>query len=193
MRDAASGADEGCLARAGNAARVVSEKVGLATVPLQEHHDFSSFKCFRSPRIEGFFAKEWPRLKQGNYCKVFVLEDITDVINIIGYYTLSSAVVQKENLSNRHEKDSPFGFSAPMVRIGFMGRRDGSLVGTGKLLIADAAKRVSLISDLGIVGIVLEPEGGVVNNRLAEFYKSLGFKTCRGNASMYALLKDLVD
>jgi hypothetical protein len=120
------------------------------------------------------------------------LEDREDKTKILGYYTLSSATMEKRHLTNGDEKRSPNGFHPPMVRLGFMGKCDGSIAGLGKLLIADAANRVSRITDIGICGIVLEPEGGL-ETKLAGFYSSLGFKKCRVAPSMYAFIKDLID
>jgi hypothetical protein len=171
---------------------IFEEESRLVSVPLQDYHDTSGFRCWRSSRVEGFFGREWPELSGKNYCKVFVIEDSTDKKKISGYYTLSSAVLEKDKLSGSDERRSPFGFHAPMARIGFMGRSNDSDKGLGQVLLVDAALRVLKISDLGIWGLVLEPEGGNGNtNSLAGYYRSMGFKTCRSCQSMYVAAKDI--
>jgi hypothetical protein len=173
------------------AEEIFEEERELATAPLRDYHDTLGFRCRRSSRVEGFFAREWPELKRRNYCKVFVLEDPADSRKILGYYTLSSAVLEKEKMSRSDERRS-FGFHPPMALIGFMGRSDESEKGLGGLLLVDAARRVLRISDLGIWGLVLEPErGNGIENPLARFYRDMGFKTCRGCQSMYAAAKDI--
>jgi len=192
MPDSTPSADTGGVAGTGNAGGIPEEKTGaLATTPITDYHSTSTFRCSKSSRVEQFFIKEWPLLRERNYCKVFVLEDNDNPSTILGYYTLSSAILLKENLSNSDEKNSPLGMHAPMVRIGFMGKHDKAMRGTGALLAVDAAKRVMQIADLGIWGIVLEPELGTGDNKLADFYRSLGFKTCRKANSMYVAAKDL--
>jgi hypothetical protein len=170
-----------------------AEEKPLATVALGAEHQTASFKCSRSARVQGFFTHEWPELQKRNYCKVFVLENPSDPNLIWGYYTLSSAVLQKSNLSNSDEKRGPLGFHAPMVRIGFMGRDDTAEKGVGKILVVDAARRAARITDLGIWGIVLEPEGGKdTNPKLWNWYRSMQFTEARGTPSMYAPLQKLI-
>jgi len=191
MQSGTSLSDPGSASGSSASSAVACETLPLVTVALEKRHRVDEFKCSRSARVERFFIDDWPQLNAAKYCKVFVLEDLDDNNGIVGYYTLSAAILEKSAYSNSDERRAPMGLSAPMVRIGFMGKRDGAPSGVGEMLIADAANRVSRISDLGISGIVLEPEGGL-ETRLAQFYQRQGFKKCRKVASMYALLKDLL-
>jgi len=76
---------------------------------------------------------------------VFIYENPDDPTEVWGYYTLSAGSVEKSSLSGSDEKRSPFGFHAPMARIGFMGRADAASKGLGSGLLLDAARRVRCI------------------------------------------------
>src|SRR5882762_1295339 len=96
----------------------------LVTVPLAETHRIEDFSCSKSERVGSFLQKEAPALMAANYCRVFILPNPDDGSKVWGYYTLSSAILQKRQMSGSDERRAPFGLDAPVVRIGFMGRDD---------------------------------------------------------------------
>jgi hypothetical protein len=164
----------------------------LVTVPLSKNHRVADFICSNSQRVAGFFGKE-AKLLVPNYCRVFVAPNPEDDTEVWGYYTLSAAILLKTQLTGTDEKRAVrnyFGYPAPMVRIGFMGRHDAAQKGFGVGLLIDAARRVHRNTDIAAWGLVLEPERGRDNKKLWDWYEGQGFKPCRGTEpqSVYAPL-----
>jgi hypothetical protein len=157
-------------------------KTQLITVELSDLHKTDGFLCTMSPRVAGFFANEARQLIPSRFCKAFIAPDPNDPTAILGFYTLSSAQLRKENVSGGDEKrlvKSARGFAPPMIRIGFMGKDDRVPKGFGTALLIDAARRI-YVQDIGAWGIVLEPENGTKNdNKLWQWYQKQGFKACR--------------
>ena len=172
---------------------VRQQEAALVTVGLSGAHKVQDFKCSKSERVNGFFNNE-ARLLVPNYCRVFIAPNPDDETAVWGFYTLSAALLLKQNLSGSDERriaKSYLGYPAPMVRIGFMGRHDGAPQGLGAALIVDAARRVYRNADIAAWGLVLEPEGGKKKEKLWSWYLSQGFKECRAlsnTESMYAPL-----
>jgi hypothetical protein len=54
-------------------------------------------------------------------CQVFILPDSDDLIKILGYYTLSPALLRRSLSSTKDQKKIPPGLPIPMMLIGFMG------------------------------------------------------------------------
>ncbi|WP_156898286.1 hypothetical protein [Methylocapsa acidiphila] len=164
----------------------------LNTVLLAERHLTADFKSSRSERISNFFSTEAKIWIPKNYCRAFVIQNPESPNHILGFYTLSAALIQKSNLINRDDRKAPRGIPVPMIRIGFMGRDDLAPQGLGVALIIDAARRIHRNPDIAAWGIVLESEGGRDNSSLYQWYKTLGFEGCKGNEfSLYAPLDSL--
>lgn len=193
MHDDHTGSDRGHSER-GGIASVNAAPEALRSVTLQQRHRVDLFKCSKISRVQNFFSSEARDWIPKNYCRVFILEENDDQDRISGYYTLSAALIQKQELTNRDDRKAPRGIPVPMVRIGFMGRDDNSVPGTGAALIVDAARRIHRNPDIAAWGIVLESEGGKAGNpKLFGWYLSLGFRECRdrSNESLYAPLDRL--
>jgi hypothetical protein len=174
----------------GIAPKVVTQLKPL-TVPLSPSHRIKDFVCARSDRIQRFLYTEALELIPQNYCRVFVLPNPQDATHIFGYYTLSSAGIQRSEVSTQHQKKIPKGLPVPMALIGYMGRNDCTESGIyGALLIRDAALRVYQNPDIASWGIALEPE----NDKLATWYEEkIYFKRLKTNLRMmYCPLKTLL-
>jgi GNAT superfamily N-acetyltransferase len=158
------------------------QQEALITVPVEAKHRVDKFSCKNSPRVAGFFAGE-AKVLVPNYCRLFIATPPDDEATVWGYYTLSAALLFKQNLSGGDEKKISkqyMGIPAPMVRIGFMGRDDNSPKGFGAALLIDAARRVHRNGDIAAWGLVLESDGGPENKKLWDWYQAQGFKLCRG-------------
>lgn len=151
------------------------DQEALGTVPLAETHRCQEFACTRSGRVQQFIRGDCRKLISKNYTKVFIRPDPADHGRILGFYSLSAFLVQKDELQNKHDRHAPKGLPAPVALIGFMGKADGVPKGFGPALIHDAALRVSRIQDLGIWGLALDAE----NDALVGWYESVGFSPAR--------------
>jgi hypothetical protein len=171
---------------------VAVQQEALIAVPVADKHQLDKFTCANSKRVAGFFTTEAKTLVP-LYCRLFIASPPDNDTTVWGYYTLSAALLFKQNLSGGDEKrisKNYMGIPAPMVRIGFMGRDDGAPKGFGAALLIDAARRVYRNQDVAAWGIVLESENGPENVKLWKWYQDQGFKLCRGAHphSMYAPL-----
>jgi hypothetical protein len=176
----------------GGANPLALRQESLITVPVNDKHCLDKFVCSKSTRVANFFGNE-AKVLVPHYCRLFIATPPGDEFIVWGYYTLSAALLFKQNLSGGDEKrisQRYLGIPAPMVRIGFMGRDDGAPKSFGAALLVDAARRVHRNGDIAAWGLVLESEGGKENRKLWEWYEAQGFKSCRGAHphSMYAPL-----
>jgi hypothetical protein len=174
MHEQSSGAVRGGTPGSGTIAG--TEEEPLSTIPLCDTHRTGAFACWRSSRVEGFFANECPLFLERNYCRVFVLPDANEPARILGFYTLAPATLKNNQPSEDYREsiieDIPV---IPMMLIGFMGRDDRAPRGTGEALLVDAARRVHRSQDIAAWGLMLHSEDGPKNKKLWNWYKDQGF------------------
>jgi hypothetical protein len=154
----------------------------LNTVPLSSAHRMADFQCARSERVQKFFTTEWPELGPLHYCRAFVWPDPDDPTRILGYYTLSAAVIVRADLKSGDNKRMPRGIPVPVALIGFLGRDDRAQKKLGSALLYDAALRVSMIEDIGIWGLALDAENHGIEadqDKLVLWYRKMGFKSTK--------------
>lgn len=188
MHDSTASANT--LASTGTAPSEVAQEV-IATVPLAANHAVGDFDCGRSERINSFIRSEFKRWVELNYCRIFILPSPDDPNAIWGYYTLSAALLIRNEISGQHQKKAIPGIPVPLVRIGYMGRHVNSPKDTGAALIADAALRVHKNSDVAAWGLVLDAENQ--NENLMKRYEDIGFKRAKTlGGVMYGPLKSFL-
>lgn len=179
----------------GGAAGAAISAQRVITVRLTEHHRVAEFCCSKSDRVQQFFSRECPALIAANYCRVFILASPADEGLIWGYYTLSPALIVRNEATGSDQKRIPKGLPIPAMRIGFLGRDDRALPGLGASLVLDAARRVHNSIDVAAWGLMLDAEGGRDNKPLWSWYQGLGFKplkTQEPSNALYAPLKALI-
>jgi hypothetical protein len=147
----------------------------LVTIALCPRHRVHEFQCSRSARVEDFLRRDAIELVGVNYARVFVLQDAADDGRVLGYYTLSASLVERDLTGSQLRKRLPGGIPVPMARIGYLGRDDGAAKGIGAILVQDAARRVNRVTDLGIWGLMLDAE----TEALVKWYEAAGFKRVR--------------
>lgn len=179
------------IGRRGIAASIEAEEP-LATVRLGPTHRARDFICSKSERVTHFIKEQAPRWVDQRYCGVFVLPDPDDPTRILAYYSLSQFVLGREEMRNTHKKRQLIA-TIPLVKVGFMGKQDGTSKGLGAGVLVDAARRVYRQIDVPAWGLALEPEGGRENAKLWAWYESVGFipaKSLIGH--MYAPFENLM-
>ncbi len=177
-------AESSSIAGSGNFTRVADAR--LKTVPIRPEHRITDFRCQRSPRVEGFFVRDMPRLVARGYCRVFILPDPADATGVWGYYTLSPAQIDFESLTKNQQRQIIGHMPIPLMRVGFMGRDDRvpKEYELGKALLVDAARRVHCSEDITAWGLILEAEGGLNNVKLYNWYRdTMKFTAIRDSAS----------
>lgn len=159
------------------------------TVPLDETHNVAAFNCTRSLGIQGFLRNDASAYVRKGVSTVFVIPAEDDPTRVLGYYTLSAYVIQREGMSDSTRKKLPLK-DVPFALIGHMGRDDDAPFAKGAmapLLVVDAAQRVAeVLKTIAVWGLCLH----AANEHLAKkVYTPLGFKAIRDEPKlMYSLL-----
>ena len=151
----------------------------VAVVPLDAAtHDRAAFRCGNEP-IDNFLKRTARTHQQGDFTRVWVAVAPRDA-KILGYYAVNAHAVEGNDLpqaltgkATRHGAVPAAYLSMLGVDLSVRGR------GLGKVLLADALKRIALISEqLGIAAMVLDilddGDRAAVARRWA-FYESFGF------------------
>jgi len=93
---------------------------------------------------------------------------------VIGYYTLSSNSLSREEVPEKWQKKIPQSYNVPIILLGRLARditQKGS--GLGKLLLIDALYKCYKVSteSLGVMAVVVDP----ISQKAIAFYKKFGF------------------
>ncbi len=139
--------------------------------PLGPHHDRSSFSC-GEPSLDTYILRQASQDAQRRVAQVFVA--VADRPGeVVGYYTLSAASFEKEDLPRELAKRLPH-YPVPAAVIGRLAidrRSQGR--GLGETLLLDAIRRVVRASDaIGVYAIVVD----ALHDRAGAFYERYGFK-----------------
>lgn len=141
----------------------------VAIVPLDAAtHRRADFRCGNAP-IDTFLKRAARKRRQGDFTRVWVAVTPGDA-NILGYYAINAHAVE----GNDVPQAVPAAYLSMLgVDLSVRGR------GLGRVLLADALKRIALIPEpLGIAAVVLDSlddgDRAAVAKRRA-FYESLGF------------------
>ncbi len=144
---------------------------GLIIEPLNKNHYKSGFQC-GTDALDTYLKKQAGQDIKRNISRVFVATYPGAPEKIIGYYTLSSLSIELNGLPSTLVRKLPK-HPIPAVLIGRLAVRQASHgTGIGKLLIADAVKRVLSVSDqIAVYALVVD----AFDNRAKAFYLHFGF------------------
>ncbi len=142
----------------------------LTVEPLGPHHDRASFSC-GEPSLDRYIRRQASQDTRRRGARVFVaLDDLPE--RIAGYYTLSAASFEKDNLPAELAGRLPH-YPVPAAVIGRLAvdlRSQGS--GLGEVLLLDAIHRVVRAGDtIGVYAIVVD----ALHDRASAFYERYGF------------------
>ena len=141
----------------------------IRIVPLdKKKHDRTSF-CSGSDPLDRYFKNQASQDVNRRLNNCFVAVDIAEE-NVFGYYTISSAQILFDDLSENISKKFPK-YPIPAARIGRLAvdnRHQGEKIGS--ILLADALKRAA-DSDVASYAIIVDAK----DNTAANFYTHHGF------------------
>ena len=142
----------------------------LTVEPLGAHHDRASFSC-GEPSLDRYIRRQASQDARRRIARVFAaLGD--PVQQIAGYYTLSAASFEKNDLPIDLAKRLPH-YPVPAAVIGRLAvdlRSQGC--GLGEALLLDAIHRVVRAGDtIGVYAIVVD----ALHERASAFYERYGF------------------
>ena len=146
------------------------DELPLTVEPLGPRHDRASFSC-GEPSLDRYIRRQASQDTRRRVARVFVaLGDPHE--RIAGYYTLSAASFEKDNLPAELVRRLPH-YPVPAAVIGRLAvdlRSQGS--GLGEVLLLDAIHRVVRAGDtIGVYAVVVD----ALHDRARAFYERYGF------------------
>jgi GNAT superfamily N-acetyltransferase len=137
-------------------------------------HDRASFQC-GEPALDEFLQKYAAQQNAKGINTVFVLVDPAQPSKIVGFYTLSAAQIDVQNLSDAERKKLPR-YPIPCFRMGRLARhRDHHGDGLGKILIGCAVDRCLNARRLvGAYALLVDAK----HEQAKSFYEHFGFIAC---------------
>ncbi len=146
------------------------DETPLTVEPLGPHHDRASFSC-GEPSLDRYIRRQASQDARRRVARVFVASGGPSE-RIAGYYTLSAASFEKDNLPADLARRLPH-YPVPAAVIGRLAvdlRSQGS--GLGEALLLDAIHRVVRAGDtIGVYAVVVD----ALHDRASAFYERYGF------------------
>ena len=144
----------------------------LVVEPVGPHHDRASFSC-GEPTLDDYIRRQASQDARRRVAQVFVTMGDRPG-EIVGYYTLSAASFEKDDLPKELAKRLPH-YPVPAAVIGRLAidlRSQGH--GLGETLLLDALRRVVRASDaIGVYAVVVD----ALHDRASAFYERYGFRS----------------
>ena len=141
----------------------------LPIEPIGAKHVRDAFDC-GEPKLNEYLRRYARQNHDNGIAKAFVVADGNK--RVIGYYTLSSADVEFENLPGDQKKHIPR-YPIPAMRIGrFAVDTSVQRCGLGERLLIDALRRVMWISEQAGVRLILVD---AKDEKAKQFYIRYGF------------------
>jgi GNAT superfamily N-acetyltransferase len=160
----------------------------LIVEPLNTTHDRPNFYC-GVEMLDHYLQKQAKQDVKRHVSRVFIAAEADRPKKVVGYYTLSSLSVELNQLPEELSRKLPK-HPIPAVLIGRLAvDQSAQSKGVGKMLLADAVKRVLVVSDeIAIYAIVVD----AINHDAQKFYKSFGFTLLNDdNHRMFLAIKSI--
>ncbi len=148
---------------------------------LDKTHNRKNFECEEQP-LTNYIQRQVSQDVKKKLAVCFVAVDTDN--NVIGYYTLSSESLGREQIPDKHIKKVPQNYNAPVILLGRLAR-DITAKGTGlgEHLLLDALFRAFTLSQesIGAMAVVVDP----INEFAVRFYKKYGFEQLPDSEKMF--------
>lgn len=143
----------------------------LIIAPLNTTHNRPSFYC-GVEMLDHYLQRQAGQDVKRHISRVFIAAETDHPKKVVGYYTLSSLSIELNQLPEELSRKLPK-YPIPAVLIGRLSvSQSAQGKGVGKMLLADAVKRVLVVSDeIAIYAIVVD----AINRDAQKFYESFGF------------------
>ena len=137
-------------------------------------HDRAGFSC-GVPELDDYLHRFAAQHRRKGVCTVHVLVDTEKPRLILGFYTLSAAQVDIDELSDADKRKLPR-YPVPCFRLGRLAcRTDQRNKGLGKLLIGCAVERcLQARKQVAAFALIADAK----NFEAKAFYENYGFKSC---------------
>jgi ribosomal protein S18 acetylase RimI-like enzyme len=157
---------------------------------LKKTHRKSEFDCGKK-FLNDYLAKLAKQDVEKNVAVCYILEGEED--KIIGYFTLSSGSIQKDEIPEKEAKKLPRYADVPFAVIGRLAvDKQYQGKGYGDYLLVEAFTQILNVAELvGVAGIFVDP----IDTSSIEFYRRFGFIKLNSSDRMFipiATVRDLL-
>lgn len=154
---------------------------------LSKAHNRKDFLCEEESLTKYIRSQVSQDIKR-KLAACFVLTENDSVI--LGYYTLSTESIEREEVPEHHRKGLPSSYRAPVILLGRLAR-DVSQKGNkiGEFLLVDALLRCLRLSNesIGALAVVVDP----INQYARQFYSRYGFIHLQDSRRMFIPMKTI--
>ncbi|HRO45846.1 GNAT family N-acetyltransferase [Agriterribacter sp.] len=157
------------------------------TVPLDTSHNKENFNCGK-PLLNSCLHKQAKQAVKRRLSACFILRDGKE---IKGYYTLSTASVEKRMLPQEIIKKLPPSYNdLPAILLGRLAiNRSYQGQGLGELILMDALKRSYFASmQVGSMAVIVDP----LDEEAVRFYKQYDFILLSDSGKMFLPMATIV-
>lgn len=152
---------------------------------FEKSYDRSKFDC-EEESLTDYIQKQASQDIKKNLAACFVA--LNDNNQIVGYYTLTSASIDRDLVPEEYQKKVPRNYNVPVTLLGRLAR-DISQRGTdlGEILLMDALHRSYTISkeSIGSMAVVVDP----LSKHAVDFYAKYGFELTPDSGKMFIPMK----
>ncbi len=148
---------------------------------LDKTHNRSAFAC-EEPALTHYLQKQVSQDMKKKLAVCFVATD--DKSNVMGYYTLSSESLGREQIPAKYINKLPANYQAPVILLGRLARHiHAKGTGLGEHLLIDALFRSYTLSEnsIGAMAVVVDP----INEHAVRFYHKYGFIQLPDSGKMF--------
>lgn len=148
---------------------------------LDKTHNRNAFEC-EEQQLTDYIKKQVSQDIKKRLAVCFVAIDSAN--NVIGYYTLSSESLGREQIPDKYLKKVPQNYNAPVILFGRLARNiTAKGTGLGEHLLLDALFRAFTLSEesIGAMAVIVDP----MNQFAIKFYEKYGFEQLPDSEKMF--------
>ena len=148
---------------------------------LDKTHNRNAFEC-EEQQLTDYIKKQVSQDIKKKLAVCFVAIDSDN--NVIGYYTLSSESLGREQIPDKYLKKVPQNYNAPVILLGRLARNiTAKGTGLGEHLLLDALFRAFTLSEesIGAMAVIVDP----MNQFAIKFYEKYGFEQLPDSENMF--------
>ena len=147
---------------------------------LKKTHRRSEFDCGKRP-LNDYLAKIAKQDVEKNVAVCYNLEGEDE--EVVGYFTLSSGSIPKEEIPDQDSKKLPRYSDIPFAIIGRLAvdkRHQGKKLGD-YLLLEALGEILKVAESIGIAGVFVDP----IDESAVEYYQKFGFRKLNSSTRMF--------
>ena len=148
---------------------------------LDKTHNRKAFEC-EEQQLTDYIKKQVSQDIKKKLAVCFVAIDNDN--NVIGYYTLSSESLGREQIPDKYLKKVPQNYNAPVILLGRLARNiTAKGTGLGEHLLLDALFRAFTLSEesIGAMAVIVD----AMNQFAIKFYEKYGFEQLPDSEKMF--------